>query len=175
MSNVKFCPMCGASMEGQENICPLCGAIIDETQNAHNQNSFAPQPDMFSQQNQPGNQNPDPGFPNQYNPVPPVPPVPPVQFGQVPPPPLQYENYNQYQKNDGAYNGCAITGMIIGILSIFMCCTSFFDIILGIAGVALSAVGLKSYKYKGCAIAGIICSIAGLLFALLMSVTVLSE
>lgn len=149
MSNILFCPNCGASIEGNKSCCPCCGTSITDSQNIHNSQQVPPQ-----QQNQFGQQNP---FMQQS------------PFGQMPQNPLQYENYNQYQKNDGAYTGCAVAGMILGILSIIMCCTFWFDILLGIAGLVLSIIGLKSTKSNGCAIAGIICSIAGTLFALVMT------
>lgn len=81
--------------------------------------------------------------------------------GQIPIAPMNYEAYNAHTHNDGAADGFAIAGMVLGIVSIVLCCFSFLNFILGIAGIILSILGVKSYKYKGCAIAGIVCSAAG--------------
>jgi hypothetical protein len=65
-------------------------------------------------------------------------------------------------------NGCAIAGMILGIISVVLCCLSWVDFIIGIVGLSLSVVGLKSFRFKGPAVAGLICSICGILGALVM-------
>lgn len=157
MADISFCPNCGAPVEGERNTCSCCGAILREAKNQQQEFGATPPLDsLFNQQ----------GFGN----------VPPPQnqfsgqnFGQTPPHPMQYENYNQYAQNDGAYNGCAIAGLVLGIISIVMCCLLWLNIILGIAGIVLSIVGFKSFKYKGCAIAGLVCSIAGTLSTLVLN------
>lgn len=166
MSNIIFCPKCGTSMEGSKNCCPCCGTTVNESQGIHNSQLISP-PQQNTNGIPPYNQN---QFGQQNGPFMQQP-----QFGQMPPNPLQYENYNQYQKNDGVYQGCAVTGMILGILSIIMCCTFWFDIILGIAGLVLSIIGLKSKQGQGFSIAGICCSIAGMLFAIVMTVSLFLE
>ena len=165
MSSILFCPKCGASIEGNKSCCPCCGTAINESQNVHNSQPVPPPQQNANgippyQQNQFGQQAP-------FTQQPP--------FGQIPPQPLQYENYNQYQKNDSVYQGCAVTGMILGILSIIMCCTFWFDILIGIAGLVLSIVGLKSKQGQGFSIAGICCSIAGILFAMVITISLFLE
>lgn len=159
MLGIYFCPDCGASIDGDRKTCPCCGAILikDERQ----QNFGAVPPVNTNQQGQPfqqGQQNPfgQPGF------------------GPFPQNPMQYESYSQPVRNDGAADGCAITGMVLGIVSIVLCCLSWLDALVGIAGIILSALGIKSYKYKGCAIAGLACSIAGTLLAFVMILAMLN-
>lgn len=150
MPGIIYCPKCGALAERGTIKCSCCGADID---NKHDQ-----QPNFGYAL---PNQNQTNMFNQQQN------------FNQGMPQPLQYENYNQYEKNDGAYNGCAITGMILGILSIVLCCTLWFDLLISVAGVVLSIIGLKSYQYKGCSIAGLICSIIGMLLSFVIFISII--
>lgn len=148
MDGIHFCPECGASIEGNRKTCPNCGALLDKGSSMQGQGNIPPNGNnMQTPFSQPG-------------------------FNQFPNNAMQYESYNQYSQNDGASNGCAITGLILGILSILVCCFSWFDAILGIAGIILSSLGVKSYKYKGCAIAGLVCSIAGTLLAIWFTVLI---
>jgi len=146
MPGIVYCPQCGAVAEGGTVKCSCCGADIGNKQNQQPSFGYVPpnqnQTNMFAQQQ---------NFNQGNNPQ-----------------PLQYENYNQYVKNDGAYNGCAITGMIFGILSIVLCCTMWSDLLISAVGIVLSIIGLKSYQYKGCSIAGLVCSIIGLLMSLMI-------
>lgn len=68
-------------------------------------------------------------------------------------------------------NGMAIASMVLGILSILTTCVG---IILGIIGLILGIVALNQIKQsgqsgRGMAIAGIICSSAGLVIYLLIT------
>ena len=71
------------------------------------------------------------------------------------------ENNAQNQGNQ-SNNGLAIAGFVVGLVSIFL----NFYCITGIVGLILSIVGFKKSKEtekgKGLAIAGIICSIIGI-------------
>lgn len=147
MFGIYFCPECGASIDGERKTCPCCGAVLVKDQ--AEQNFGAVPPVQNDQQFPPFQQSPysQPGF------------------DQYPNNPVQYQNYNSPAKNNGAADGCAITGMVLGIVSVVLCCLSWFDAVVGIAGIILSVFGMKSYKFKGCAVAGLVCSIAGTLLA----------
>ncbi len=63
----------------------------------------------------------------------------------------------------------AIAGMIVGICTVpfaFLACSGYgiwFPLLLGIAGIVLSALGMmKDPQRKGMALAGLVCSIVGL-------------
>lgn len=153
MPGIIYCSKCGALVESNETRCHCCGAAIDNKQ-GQQQNG---QPNFGYDSY---NQNQSGMFGQQPN------------FNQGMSQPLQYENYNQYAKNDGAYNGCAITGLVLGILSIVLCCALWFDLLIGVAGIELSIIGLKSYQYKGCSIAGLVCSIIGTLLSVIIFIAV---
>ncbi len=67
-------------------------------------------------------------------------------------------------------NAFAIVSLISGILTLPCCLCSIFSVIPGLAGIIFGAVALSQissnpqmYKGKGLAIAGIICSIIGII------------
>ncbi len=143
--SVNFCPSCGGSFEGNRRYCPCCGdSLKQEADNV---------PQSFSQQQ------PTPSF---------------------------YVNTNNTQNNNtnpfpvvqptaqnSSSGACSIIGLVLGIVSIVMCCTSFFAITVGIAGIVLSWIGLKSGAKRGCAIAGLMCSITGTLMAFVETIVIL--
>ncbi|MBQ8513893.1 MAG: DUF4190 domain-containing protein [Ruminococcus sp.] len=82
--------------------------------------------------------------------------------GVVPP----YNNNMGMSRQQAQNNGkdsLALVGMIIGIVSILLFCLNWIDIPIAITGLVLSIIGLKSVNKKGMAVAGIICSVLGLL------------
>ena len=95
----------------------------------------------------------------------------------------QYQQpYPQYgYQAQSSTNGMAITGMVMGILSLVtICCYGFpFNLL----GIIFSAIGLSQIKKsnprqkgKGMAIAGLICSILSfLIYAALLVVVIASE
>lgn len=157
MPNIFVCPACGATVEGEKKYCPNCGqALSGGGQNVH----------PFENQN-----------PNSH-----IPPIPPgfyanshSNYNNVPP--YQNQPYMnmppQMPQNTSASNGCAIAGMVLGIISIVLCCLNWVGIIIGGVGLGLSIAGLKSFQYKGPAIAGLICSICGILLGLIDMITIL--
>lgn len=73
--------------------------------------------------------------------------------------------------------GMAIAGMILGIGSIILFWLSWIALIIGIVGLVLSIIGLNkakkdpaNYGGRGMAIAGIICSVIGILIVVIMLV-----
>ena len=79
--------------------------------------------------------------------------------------PQQYVAVPVMQVDEPGY-GQALTGLILGIVSLF------FPIV-GIAGLIFSIIGLKSISRKGMAIAGLITSIVGILFVVFAIVLIL--
>ena len=81
---------------------------------------------------------------------------------------------NQSRQTPDSGGGLAVAGMVIGIASILLCCLNVINVALGIAGCILSIIGMRSFRYKGCAIAGLICSICGILLGILYMLIMLS-
>ena len=91
-----------------------------------------------------------------------------------------YDNaYNMGNYYPGAdqqklVSGFAITGLILGILSILSCAFSLFNLFLAVPGILFSAVAIgKNPASRGMAIAGLCCSIAGAFFGVMLTVAVL--
>lgn len=73
---------------------------------------------------------------------------------------------------DPSKNWAGILGMILGILSLLMCCLPYISIFFAIAGLIFSIMGRKSQQ-KGMAIAGLITSIIGLLVTAILLIIIL--
>lgn len=72
----------------------------------------------------------------------------------------------------GKSNGIAVTGMVLGIISIVLCWVPVLGLGLAIAGLILGVKGLKSSsnlngKGKGMGIAGISCGAVGTVFSVM--------
>ena len=70
----------------------------------------------------------------------------------------------------------AITGFVMGIISILLLCTfygSFINLIVGGLGITFSAIGRKSSTSRGLAIAGLIMSIIGVVISVLFVVIII--
>lgn len=85
-----------------------------------------------------------------------------------------YDDYEEYNPQSGS-NGMAITGMVIGICSLVFywlgsCCTPFLGgglaLLLGAVGLVFSIIAMKKQQSKGMSIAGLICSIIGVLMGI---------
>ncbi len=127
--------------------CPECGASIE------GERRYCPICGEALQPKEP-NRAPEPNF---------------MQSGYTQP------GYTQPQVNPDKFNGCAIAGLVLGIISLVTCCTSCIALLVAGAGLTCSILGLRSYSKKGCAVAGLICSIAGLLMSLFMTLTILAD
>jgi hypothetical protein len=117
---------------------------------------------------QPGAQRP-PGYPPPSG-YPPYPPYPPYPHDYGPPPP----HYSPYQAPQPG-RGKAVTALVLGLLSIFMFWTAFFDAVLVIAAVAFGVVALTERsgdprRPRGMAIAGLVCAGVGALLAIIWTV-----
>ncbi len=184
MSDVLVCPACGTTIEGEKKYCPECGVPLDvnapRTAFAADEANRSIPPYTNSNPSMNANLNQNSNFG-----IPPIPPVYPGTnsgsgFQSGPIPPYQNQPYmnSPYQnpmytnmgmqpiQNDGGSAGCAIAGMVLGIISIVLCCLNWITMIIGGVGLVLSILGLKSYKFKGAAIAGMVCSICGTLLGM---------
>ncbi len=76
---------------------------------------------------------------------------------------------NQVQEK----KGLSITSMVLGIVSIVLCCVYYISIPSSILAIIFGAVGMKKGG-KGMAIAGIVCGIIGLALYILAIIGVAS-
>lgn len=88
-----------------------------------------------------------------------------------------YQEYNNDTSYQNSYqqeppkqtNVLAIVGMILGIISILAGCCGWYGLLLGIPGLICSILSRKQGK-TGMAVAGIICSVIGMILGILMTV-----
>lgn len=64
-------------------------------------------------------------------------------------------------------NALAIVGLILGIISIIACCTTYIGMIIGVAGLICSILSRKHGK-TGVGTAGMVCSIIGIVLGVVM-------
>lgn len=63
--------------------------------------------------------------------------------------------------------GFAIASLVLGIVSILMCCCCEIGALFGIPGIILGGIAIsKKYDGKGMAIAGVICSVIGIVICI---------
>ena len=67
-------------------------------------------------------------------------------------------------------NNMAIAGLIIGIFSLLGCWIPFWNLILSVAGIVCSAIGLAHKGRSGMAIGGLVTSIIALVLAIIVTV-----
>lgn len=132
---MKYCIYCNAQNPDDAGFCSVCGK------------SFTPG-----------------GTDVQLSPAPQygAPPVPPA----VPMPPSPYDMPPVLPKQgDPAKNWMGITGMVLGILSILLCCLWYLSLIFGLGGLIFGILGMKSQQ-RGMSVAGIVTGAIGLLLGL---------
>lgn len=83
----------------------------------------------------------------------------------------QQSFYAETQNADGPVNGnkkgMAIAAMVLGILSVVLCCLWYIAIPAGLIAVILGALSMKDPSSKAFAITGIITGIIGLVIGIL--------
>ena len=65
-------------------------------------------------------------------------------------------------------HGMAIASLVLGIVSILSCCCVYLSVVAGVVGVVLAILSKnksKNNKFEGLAIAGLICSIIGVVIS----------
>lgn len=129
--------------------------------------------------------------------VPPASDAPPTQYGipaqpSYPQGPYPQPNYPQGyapQLYPGGYygppmlrqqtSGMAVTGMVLGILSLVLFWASLLGPLLALLGIVFSSVGLsqsskQGWTGKGMAIAGLVCSLISMAFWVLLAIAIAS-
>lgn len=185
-----FCPQCGGKIEAGQMKCSFCGKDLSNlsagnpTMQYGSQNNSQNTVDSQSNsQNSAGNPYASQSTVNQYST-----PGTNNQYGQSTTNPYTGQNvgnsYSNYQDNTSAYttyqsivpptvpesqgaNGLQITGLILGIISIVICCCPGGGIVLAIAGLVCSIIGNQQNKH-GVGTAGLVCSIVGIVLGVLM-------
>lgn len=148
-----FCPNCGNNNPDGVAFCANCGFKFED----QNPQQAAPQPEF--QQSQQQYQQPEFQQPEFQQP----------EFQQ----PYQQPYQQPQQQYQAPYmppmpapvpgKALGITGMILGIVSLVLCCLFwYFTFLLSIPGLVLSCIGLSKAKKENApnsmAIAGIVCS-----------------
>lgn len=80
----------------------------------------------------------------------------------------QQPSYQQPQEPKQT-NVLAIVGMVLGIISILAGCCGWYSLILAIPGLICSILSRKQSK-TGMAVAGIVCSIVGIVLGIIMTI-----
>lgn len=153
-----FCPYCGTQNAAHSQFCAGCGARLIEEQPSVNMQQppvAEPQPPVMESQQ-------------------------PVYTYQPPQPVYQQPVYQQafYQPPAPVPGkGMGVAGMVLGIISLVLCCGWYIAAPCALIGLILSIVSINTTKKygasNGCAIAGIICCSIGLLMAVLLALTVI--
>jgi hypothetical protein len=136
-------------------------------QNPGPQNPYGQTPPGYGGYPQPGQQGyPPPDYPQQGQ-SPGYPPPDYPQQGYPPPPGYSY-------KQPGPGHGKAVAGLVLGILSIVFCWASFVDLLLLVPALIFSIMGLSEARLgrggRGLAMSGLICTIAGVVLAIVMTI-----
>lgn len=165
-----FCENCGSLIQEGEAFCSNCGAKVS-SQAAQPTPAPAPAPAPAQVQAipvQPVHNVYQPPYQNPYQQTPGQPvyaqPIYQQPIYQQP----AYQNAEFTSISRPRSNPIAIVGMIFGIISIFFSWTMIFNGIPGLVAIICSIVGLtrKNSSAKGCAIAGLITGILGILLGI---------
>ena len=70
--------------------------------------------------------------------------------------------YGEPQQNGDGGQGMAIASMILGIVSIVLCCAWYISLICAVAGIVLGVLHNKKGAKSGMDTAGIVCSVIGI-------------
>lgn len=98
-------------------------------------------------------------------------------FPAVPPPPAHYSQYPQPRTGHGK----AIAAMALGVASIVLCWTSFFDLIPIVLAVVFGVLALNeanrrpSKEGRGLAIGGLVCALIGAILATVLTVVIIGK
>ena len=146
-----YCSNCGQRLTDDAKHCPNCGVLIRRDTEAGSdpgrpEEPKGPEAYSYGAGAESGQTAKDP-YANPYGDPygRPAPDAAPNSYGTVVPP----------NKEDG----CALTGLILGIVSGVCCCVPFIGLTCAVLGIIFSAKGLKSTDRKAMAVIGLILSI----------------
>ncbi|MCL1830558.1 MAG: hypothetical protein FWG21_03920 [Oscillospiraceae bacterium] len=165
---MKICPYCSTQNPDDSVFCLSCGQNMSVAP-APAPAPVAPEPTAYQPQQPPAQtyvqppQAPPSGFtapPQQYAPPTYQAPVQPYQgagpgAAAAKPP----------KTGNASKNWAGILGMILGILSLVLCCIPYLSPFFAVGGLIFSIMGLKSQQ-RGMSIAGLITSILGTIIAI---------
>ena len=153
---MRYCRFCGKELQGGQKFCPHCGCAVEEAPPAEAEGQSRPPAEN-------GGQFPPPPVNGLYG----------QGNGYAPPPYGQYPYYMPPVPEKKPINVCGLIGMIIAIFTMtfgWLFLGGILPVILAIAAVVLSAIGLatyKKYRLSGCAVAGLIIGIIAFLLFLI--------
>lgn len=78
---------------------------------------------------------------------------------------FQTSFYNENSSEKSSGEGFAIASLVLGIISILTCCCCLLGFVFGIIGMIFAFVAKKDRTWDGMKIAGLICSIVGLVLS----------
>ena len=79
-------------------------------------------------------------------------------------------DYKDTQPNGNGGQGMAIAAMVLGIVSIVLCCIWYISLLCAIVGIVLGVMHNKKGVKSGMATAGIVCSIIGIILTIVILV-----
>ena len=77
-----------------------------------------------------------------------------------------YTDYQKPQQNGDGGQGMGIASMVLGIVSIVLCCIWYISLICAIAGIVFGVMQNRKSGRNGMATAGIVCSIIGIVLTI---------
>ncbi|MDO5100067.1 MAG: hypothetical protein Q4D52_00660 [Eubacteriales bacterium] len=80
------------------------------------------------------------------------------------------DNYQQVYQQPSTNSGTSIASLVLGILSLVLCCCGPIGMILGIIGLILALVSKKGKPFQSLALAGLITSGIGIVLGLIMTI-----
>ncbi|MBP5581312.1 MAG: DUF4190 domain-containing protein [Ruminococcus sp.] len=86
------------------------------------------------------------------------------QFNQANDPysqPAGFDPYSGSSAPTSKTSGFAIASLVLGIISIVICCTTYIGGIVGILAIIFGAVAIKKTGKSGLAVAGLVCGVVG--------------
>lgn len=160
------CPKCGAQLNDDATFCGVCGNQISSAASASStQQPYSQQPYSQPTYGQP----PYGQNPNNQQP-----------YGQVPYGGQAPYGQPMYQQPPVPGKGFGIAGMVLGIVSlVFVCLFYPVSFVLAIVGAVLSVISSSKAKAagmkNGMAVAGLVCSLVSLAFALIVVIIFAGE
>ncbi|WP_202903400.1 DUF4190 domain-containing protein [Gemmata obscuriglobus] len=76
------------------------------------------------------------------------------------------DDYRPRRRSQGG-NGQAVTALVLGILSLPLCCCPLVGIATSIGAITTGSLGMKKTENKGMAVAGLVLGIIGLILAII--------
>ena len=75
-------------------------------------------------------------------------------------------DYQQPRQGGNGGQGMAIESMVLGIVSVVLCCIWYISLICAIAGIVFGILNNRNNGRNGMATAGIVCSIIGIVLSI---------